>query len=181
MKRLEEKEIKRERIYQGSLLSVRKDTVELPSGKKSTREIVEHPGAIAIVAITKDKELVLVRQFRKPTEGILLEVPAGVPEKGEAGEDCARRELEEETGFHAKKVRKIWEGYTSPGYSNELIQYYLAEEMTPLKQKTEEDENIEVDLIDLDLCVDMLKAGKIRDNKTMIGIVIADMVVKGEL
>ncbi|MFH1683756.1 MAG: NUDIX hydrolase [Candidatus Margulisiibacteriota bacterium] len=178
---MKEKEIEREIIYKGTLLGLRKDTVELPNGKKSTREVVEHPGAIAVIAVTKDKELILVRQFRKPTEEILLEVPAGVPKKGESAEDCAKRELEEETGFHAKKVRKIWEGYASPGYSDEIIQFVLAEDMTLMKQKTDEDEFIEVDLVDVEACVDMLKNGKIRDNKTMIGIMIADLVLKGEL
>ena len=181
MRKLEEKEIKRERIYKGTLLGLRKDTVKLPSGKTSTREIVEHPGAIAVVAITKDKELVLVRQFRKPANQILLEIPAGVPKKGESPEDCARRELEEETGFHAKKVRKIWEGYASPGYSDEIIHFVLAEDIDLMKQKTDEDEFIEVDLVDVFACMDMLKNGKIRDNKTMIGIMIADMVILGEL
>ena len=181
MEKLQEKEIKTKRIFKGKLLGLREDTVELPSGKKSTREVVEHPGAVAIVAITKDKELVMVRQFRKAVGEILLEVPAGVPEKGESGEECARRELEEETGFHAKKVRKIWEGYASPGYSNELIQYYFAEEMTRMTQKTDADEFIEVDLVDIELCLDMLKNGKFKDNKTMIGIMIADLYLKGEL
>jgi len=181
MEKFKEKEIKTKTIFKGKLLGLREDTVELPSGKKSSREIVEHPGAVAIVAITRERELVMVRQFRKAVEGIMLEVPAGVPKRGESGQDCARRELEEETGFHARKVKKVWEGYASPGYSNELIQYYLAEEMTPLKQKTEEDELIEVDLVEIDLAVDMLKNGKIKDNKTMLGIVMADMYLKGEL
>ncbi len=181
MKNLEEKTIKTERIYKGSLIGIRKDTVTLPNGKKSTREIVEHPGAVAIVAVTEDKELVLVRQFRKPTEETLLEVPAGVPKAGETGEQTAIRELEEETGFRAKKARKIWAGYVSPGYSNEMIQYYLAQDMTLVKQKTDEDEFVEVDLVDVDACVDMLKNGKISDNKTMIGIMIADLYLKDEL
>ena len=181
MKKLEEKEIKREQIFKGRLLGLRRDTVRLPSGKESTREVVEHPGAVAVVAITSEKEMVLIRQFRKPTNEVLLEVPAGVPNKGEAGEDCARRELEEETGYHAKKVKKVWEGYASPGYSDELIRFYLAQDMTLLAQKTEEDEAIEVDVVDIELCVDMLKNGKIRDNKTMIGVMIADMYLRGEI
>ncbi len=181
MEKLTEKEIKRERIYKGTLLGLRRDTVELPSGRKSTREIVEHPGAVAVIAVTREKELILVRQFRKPAESVLLEVPAGVPKKGESAEDCARRELEEETGYLAKRIRKVWEGYASPGYSDEVIQYCLAEDMTLMKQMTEEDENIEVDLMDIELCLDMLRNGKIRDNKTMIGIMIADLYLKGEL
>jgi len=175
MKNLEEKQIKTERLYKGTLLGLRRDTVELPNGKQSTREVVEHPGAVAVVAITKDREMVLVRQFRKPTGEILLELPAGVPKIGEKGEDTARRELEEETGFYAKKIRKIWEGYASPGYSDELIQFYLAEDMNKIKQNLDDDEFVEVDLVDVEACVDMLKNGKIRDNKTMIGIMIAEM------
>jgi ADP-ribose pyrophosphatase len=178
---MKENQISTKKIFQGRLLGLRVDTVELPSGKQSTREIVEHPGAVAVVAVTKDKELVLVRQFRKPVGDVLLEIPAGVTKKGESGEDCARRELEEETGYHAKKVRKIWEGYATPGYSDEVIQYYLAEDMNLMKQKTEEDEFIEVDVVDIDACVDMLKNGKIKDNKTMIGITIADLVIRGEM
>jgi ADP-ribose pyrophosphatase len=181
MKKLWEKDIESKKIFEGRLLNLRVDKVELPTGKSATREIVEHPGAVAIVAITADKELVMVRQFRKPTAEILLEVPAGVPKQAEAGVDCARRELEEETGFRAKKVKKVWEGYASPGYSNELIQFYLAEEMTHIKQNTDEDEFIEVDLVDIDACMDMLKNGKIRDNKTMIGIMIANLYLNGEI
>ncbi len=181
MSKLEEKHIKSERIYKGSLLGLRKDYVELPSGKQATREIVEHPGAVAIVAITKDNELVMVRQFRKPAEQVLLEIPAGVPKKKEKGEATARRELEEETGYYAKKIRKIWQGYASPGCSNEVIKFYLAQDMYRLKQNTDEDEFVEVDLVDIDACSDMLKNGKINDNKTMIGIVIAEKVLKGEL
>lgn len=178
---MREKQVSTKQIFKGRLLGFREDTVELPSGKHSTREIVEHPGAVAVVAVTKDKELVLVRQFRAPVGDVLLEIPAGVTKKDESGEDCARRELEEETGYHARKVRKIWEGYATPGYSDEVIQYYLAEDMNLMQQKTEEDEFIEVDLVDIEACVDMLKNGKINDNKTIIGIMIADMVIKGEL
>lgn len=181
MKKLGEKEIKRERIYKGTLIGLRRDTVQLPNGKSSTREIVEHPGAVAVVAITKDKELVLIRQFRKPAEQVLLEIPAGVLKKNEKAEVCAKRELEEETGFHAKKVKKVWEGYASPGYSDELIQFCIAEDMTRLKQNPDEDEFIEVDIVDIDACFDMLKAGKIRDNKTMVGITLAEMYINGEI
>ncbi|MFC1568431.1 NUDIX domain-containing protein [Candidatus Margulisiibacteriota bacterium] len=181
MSGLEEKKIKSERKFKGRLLGLRVDTVKTPGGNQATREVVEHPGAVAVVALTKDKEMVLVRQFRQPTGQVLVELPAGVPKKSESAEDCARRELEEETGFHAKKVKKVWAGYASPGYSDELIQFCLAEDMTRMKQNTEEDEFIEVDLVDLDACVDMLKNGKINDNKTMIGITIADKHLKGEL
>lgn len=181
MKILEEKELERKKIFEGRLLKLRVDTVELPNGVRSTREIVEHPGAVAVIALTKDQEMVLVRQFRKPLGKVLLEIPAGVPKTGEKGEDCARRELQEETGFHAKKVKKVWEGAASPGYSNEIIHFYLAEDLNKMKQELDEDELIEVDIIDVEACLDLLKRGEVRDNKTMIGIMIADLRLKGEL
>ena len=106
---------------------------------------------------------------------------AGVPLKKESAIAASRRELEEETGFRAKKVRKIFEGYASPGYSDEVIQFCLAQDLIRAKPKPDEDEFLEVDLVDIDTCVDLLKNGKIEDNKTMIGIMIADMVVRGEL
>jgi len=178
---VKEKKLKSKRIFKGRLLGLRDDTVELPNGKISKREVVEHPGAVTIVAVTKDKELVLVRQFRQAAGQIVLEIPAGVPKKNEKGEDTARRELEEETGFQAKKIRKIWEGYASPGYSDELIQFYLAEDMTQVKPHPDEDEFVEVDIVDVEALVDMLKNGKINDNKTMIGIMIADLYLRGDL
>lgn len=181
MEKFEEKQISSKRIFDGRLLGLRVDTVRLPSGAESTREIVEHPGAVAIVAITKDNEMIFVRQFRKATGEILLEVPAGVPGKGEKGEEAARRELEEETGYHAKSVRKIWEGYSTPGYSNEIIQFYLATDMNLMKQKPDEDEFVEVELVDIETCLDLVKTGKVRDNKTIVGVMIADLFVRGEL
>ena len=174
-KKLIEKEIERETKFSGRLLGLRVDTVELPHGKKTTREVVEHPGAVAVVAITKDQELVLVRQFRKPAEQIMLEIPAGCIKKGESGSDCARRELEEETGFYARKISKAWSGFATPGYSDEVIQFYIAEDMNRLQARPDEDELVEVELVDIEACLDMLKRGKINDLKTMLGILLANM------
>jgi len=175
MKHLIEKEIRRESIYKGHLISLREDTVKTPSGKESRREIVEHPGAVAVIAITEDNELVLIRQFRKPTEEVLIEIPAGVPHKNEKREESARRELEEETGFHAKNIKKVWQGYTTPGYSDELIEFFIATDMIKTQQNTDEDESIEVMLVDIEAAVDLVMAGKIKDNKTAIGIWLAKM------
>lgn len=173
MKKLIEKHVKSEKIYQGHLLGVRKDTVKTPGGREAVRDIVEHPGAVAVAAITEDQELILVRQFRQPVGEIVLEIPAGVPNKGEAWIDAAKRELEEETGYRAGKIKKVFRAFATPGYSNEIIEYYLAEDLTQVKAHPDEDEYVEVDLIDLETCVDMLKNGKINDNKTIIGIMIA--------
>jgi ADP-ribose pyrophosphatase len=181
VEKFEEKEMSSKRIFDGRLLGLRVDTVELPNNIQSTREIVEHPGAVAVIALTKDNEMVLVRQFRRPTGEVLLEVPAGVPQKGEKGEDAARRELEEETGYHAKKVTKAWEAYTTPGYSNELIQYYIAQDMNLMRTHADEDEFVEAELVDFDLCLDLVKTGKIKDNKTIVGVMIAELFLKGAL
>jgi ADP-ribose pyrophosphatase len=181
MAKLEEKEISKKIIFEGRLLKVRVDTVKLQSGVEATREVVEHPGAVAVIAITQDDELVLVRQFRQPAGEVLIEIPAGVPEKNEAGEAAARRELEEETGYYAKNIKKVWAGYSSPGYSSEVIQFFLATDMNLMKQHPDEDEFVEVELVDIDACLDLLKTGQINDNKTMIGILIADLARKGEL
>jgi len=180
MDKFEEKEIASKRIFDGRLLGLRVDTVIMPNGIQSTREIVEHPGAVAIIAITDDQELVLVRQFRKPTGEVLLEVPAGVPHKGEKGEESARRELEEETGYHAKQVKKVFSAYTTPGYSDELIHYFIATDMNLMKTNPDEDEFVEVDIIDLETCLDLVKEGKVKDNKTIVGIMIADQYLRGE-
>ncbi|MBI5078932.1 NUDIX hydrolase [Candidatus Saganbacteria bacterium] len=181
MDKFEEKKLNSEKVFKGRLLGVRVDTVELPTGKIATREIVEHPGAVAVVAITDENELVMIRQFRRAAGEILLEVPAGVPQEKEEGEAAARRELEEETGYRAKKVKKVWEGYVSPGYSTELIQYYLALDMNAVKQRPDEDEFIEVEMVDIEACLELVRTGKIRDNKTIVGVMIADLFVRGEL
>ena len=178
---LEEERISQRNIFKGKFINLREDTIKLPSGKKAAREIVEHPGAVAVIAINEEKEMIFVRQFRTAAGKIMLEIPAGAIKPGESGENCSRRELEEETGYFAKKIRKIWEGYASPGYSTEVICYYLAQDLVCLKQKTEEDEFIEVDLVNIEDCVDLLKNGKINDNKTIIGITIAEMALRGEI
>lgn len=180
MAKLEEKKLGSKKVFKGRLLKLRVDSVKLTNGVRSTREIVEHPGAVTIIALTEDNKLVLVRQFRTAAGEVLLELPAGVPFKGEKGEETARRELEEETGYRAKSIKKVYEGFSSPGYSNEVIQFFLAKGLTLRQQKTEEDELIEVDLVDLGLCLDLVRTGKIRDNKTVIGVMIAAMFAEGE-
>jgi len=177
MKHLIEKEIKRKMLYKGHLINLREDVVKTAAGKESRREIVEHPGAVAIIAITNDDEIILIQQFRKAAEQVLIEIPAGVPDKGEKEEEAARRELEEETGYHAKKVKKIWEGYVTPGYSDECLKYYLAQDMIETKQRLDGDEAIDVMLVDIEAAVDLVKTGKIIDNKTAIGIWLASMEI----
>ncbi|WP_034429000.1 NUDIX hydrolase, partial [Caldisalinibacter kiritimatiensis] len=117
----EEKTMKSEKIYEGKILNLRIDTVELPDKKYTKREIVEHPRAVAIVPITAKGEIILVKQYRKPVEKELLEIPAGKLEVGEEPKTCAIRELKEETGVTANKLTYLFEFFTSPGFSNEKM------------------------------------------------------------
>ena len=170
-----EKTLKQKRIYKGRIVGLREDTVKLINGIVSKREIVEHPGAVAVIAITKDGKLVLIRQFRKPAEKVLLEIPAGLVHKGESDLEGARRELMEESGYKAGKIRRIFVGYSSPGYSTELMKFFVATDLVKTSQNCDVDEIINVKLYPIKQCLKMLKSGKIRDNKTAIGIMLANL------
>jgi ADP-ribose pyrophosphatase len=170
-----EKTLKKKRIYKGRIVGLREDTVKLVNGVISKREIVEHPGAVAVIAVTKDGKMVLIRQFRKPAEKVLLEIPAGLVHKGESNINGARRELTEETGYVAGKIREIFGGYSSPGYSTEIIRFYLATDLKKTRQSCDADEIIRVELCPIKKCLKMLMSGKIRDNKTAVGILMANL------
>ena len=169
-----EKTLKTKKIYQGRIIGLRDDEVELATGVLSHREICEHPGAVAVVALTDNSEIVLIRQFRKPTEQILIEIPAGLFNNDEGLENAALRELKEETGYVAKNIKHALSMYTSPGYSTELLHYFLATDLTKEKQNYEEDEHIEVELTKIEKLSQMVKGGQIKDGKTIVGLWIAE-------
>ncbi|GAB6087800.1 NUDIX hydrolase [Alkaliphilus crotonatoxidans] len=168
--KIDEKTLKSERIYEGKVINLRVDTVELPDRKYSKREIVEHDGAVGILAITEENKLIFVKQFRKSVEDTLLEIPAGRIEPEEAPIDCARRELEEETGFQANSISKMMDFYTSPGFSNEVLHIFLASELRPGTASPDEDEYIEVIYLTLEEALQALDRGEIKDSKTIIAI-----------
>ena len=159
-----------EKIFEGKIIKLRIDTVELPNKKYKKREIVEHNGAVAILAITNKNEIILVKQFRKAAEDFLLELPAGKIESNEKSIDCAKRELKEETGFEAKKIEKVCEFYTSPGFCTEKIFLYKAIDLVETGIDLDEDEFIELLFVSFDEAKEMIKTGKIIDSKTIIGI-----------
>ncbi|SES70417.1 ADP-ribose pyrophosphatase [Natronincola peptidivorans] len=167
---IEEKTLKSERIYEGKIINLRVDTVELPQKKYSKREIVEHSGAVGILPITKENKIIFVRQFRKPVEEILLEIPAGKIEANESTEKCALRELKEETGYSAKDIKKILDFYTTPGFTNEVMHIYLAENLEEGTASPDEDEYIELVSLSLEEALEYIKEGKIKDSKTIIAI-----------
>ncbi|MBE6082063.1 MULTISPECIES: NUDIX hydrolase [Tissierellales] len=165
----EEKTMKTEKIYEGKILNLRIDMVELPDKKYSKREIVEHPGAVAIAALTDDNEIILVKQYRKAVEKELVEIPAGMLEISEEPREAAVRELKEETGFSADKMEYICEFYTSPGFTNEKLYLFLATGLKAGESHPENDEYIDVLKFKLDNLVDMVWKGQILDSKTIIG------------
>lgn len=169
----EEKTMKSEKIYEGKILSVRIDTVELPDKKYSKREIVEHPGAVAIVPITKEKEIVFVKQFRKATESVLIEIPAGKLEINEQPVNCAVRELKEETGLSAEKIEYVLDYYSSPGFTNERIHLFFATGIVYGEAAPEDDEYIDVIKLNINEAVDMIRRGIIKDGKTITGVLMA--------
>lgn len=170
-----EKTLSSEYIFKGKILNLRRDKVEIPgtNGKTSSREIVEHKGAVAIVAIDSKERIILERQFRKAAEEILIEIPAGKLEEEEEPVKCAERELEEETGFIPGNLRHLATIYSSPGFSNEKIHVYMATNLKKGKVHPDEDERIDLIYVSLGEAIDMINNGEIRDAKTVVGILTA--------
>ncbi len=160
---------KSDSVYKGRILNLRLDEVAFANGESTTREVVEHRGAAAIVPLLEDR-VILVRQFRYAASAELLEIPAGTLEQGEDPEICARRELEEETGYRCKELNKILECFIAPGYSTEKIHFYLARKLEQSSMKTEEDEHIEVEVMSIASAIEKIRRGEIRDAKTVCGL-----------
>jgi ADP-ribose pyrophosphatase len=167
---LNEKTKSTQTIFNGRIIKLRVDTVELPDGRESTREIVEHRGAVAIVAINEQNELFMVRQYRKPVEKVLLEIPAGTLEQNEDPLDCARRELSEETGLTADRWESIVSYYSAPGFSDELLHLYLATGLKPGHTHPDQDEFLELVKVPLKEAYGLIFDGTIVDGKSIIGI-----------
>ncbi len=168
-----EETLSTETIFQGRLVKLRVDQVRLPSGRVARREIVEHRGAVALVALDDGGKLLLVRQFRKAVERVLLEIPAGTLEEGEIPLECARRELREETGYRAEAFEHLMSFYPSPGILTERLDIFLAQGLVWDPLPAPEDEAIELARLSLAEARELVKAGQICDAKSMIGILLA--------
>ncbi len=164
-------------IYTGKTIQLRVDTVEVPNKGYQKREIIEHKGAVAIIAITKENKLVLVKQYRKAIERELYELPAGKMEIGETPIDCAMRKLKEETGYSSDSLKLVHKYYATPGFSNQLVFIYLANDLVLEKQELEEDKCLEVHEIDLDKAYEMLNENEICDSKTVIGLLLTKELI----
>ncbi|GIN85589.1 ADP-ribose pyrophosphatase [Heyndrickxia sporothermodurans] len=172
MHKFEEKTLNTEKIYDGKVIKLQVDDVKLPNGQTSKREIVKHPGAVAILALTSENKIILVEQYRKPMDRALVEIPAGKLEPGEEPATTAARELEEETGYECKNLEHLISFYTSPGFADELIHLYIASGITKKENPKSADEDEFVELIEatLEEAIQLLKEEKIYDAKTAYAI-----------
>lgn len=177
----EEKTMKCERIYEGKILNLRIDTVELPEKKYSKREIIEHPGGVGIIPVTDDNCVILIKQYRKAVNRFLLEIPAGKLEVNEEPRQTAIRELKEETGYEAENLKYLIEFYTSPGYCNEKIYLFLASELIEGATKLDEGEYCDIEKFSIEELLKMIDRGEIIDSKTIIGINLAKDYFKDKI
>lgn len=159
-----------DKVFEGKVISVRVDTVELPGQRYAKREIVEHKGSVAIVAFTDDDKLLFVKQYRLAVGKTLLELPAGHIDPGEGPMDAAVRELREETGFETENMKFITEVYTSPGFTDERIHLFYTRDLIPSEQDLDDTEDIEIVEMSLDEAMRLVKLGEITDAKTIIGV-----------
>ncbi|MBQ4602833.1 MAG: NUDIX hydrolase [Clostridia bacterium] len=173
-----EKKISGENIFDGVVLHVRKDTVELPNGNTSIREYIHHNGAVCVIPITDKGEIILERQFRYPIGRVVTEIPAGKLEIGEDRVEAAKRELEEETGYKAGKMEYIGEFLGSPAILEERITMYLATELTKTETNLDEDEFLEVFRMPLEEAYERVMANEFADAKTQLCILKAYNILK---
>lgn len=170
---IEEHTIKSEKIYEGKIIKVKVDTVELPNKIYAKREIVEHARGVGIVAITEKQEIVLIKQFRKAIEDAIYEIPAGLVDAGESLQEAAERELQEEAGLKPKYTELIAEAYASPGFTDEKLSIFFTDEMEESKLDLDETEFLISEKIPLKKAIDMVENFEINDAKTVIGILYA--------
>ncbi len=166
-------------VFHGRIIDVRVDTIRLPNGRETTREIVDHAPSICVVPVDADNNVLLVRQYRKPAESFLLEVPAGGIEEGEEPEESARRELQEEIGHTAAELTELTAFWLAPGWATEYMYAYLATGLSPAVLESDEDEFIEVVRVPLDEIPGQISSGAIRDAKSVASLLLALRVLGG--
>ena len=165
-----EKLLSSEEIFLGRAVNLRIDTIEKISGQVTTREIVEHSDCIAVVPVDDEGRIVMVKQFRRPANKMLLEIPAGGVEDGEDPEDCVRRELQEEIGYIPGKLQKLGGFYAAPGYCTEYLHLFLATHLTESRLTAEDTDEIEVLRFTVPEILAMIDSGEICDAKSIAGL-----------
>jgi len=165
-----EKTLSSQLIYDGRAVKLRVDTVRMPGGRETRREIVEHRDCVAIVAVDADDNVLLVNQFRKSVEKELLEIPAGGIDPGEDPVTTVRREMQEETGYLPGKVEKLGGFYSSPGFCTEYLHLYLATDLTPSPLYAEDTESIKLVRVPISQIPSLIASGSICDAKSIAGL-----------
>ncbi|GIO17140.1 ADP-ribose pyrophosphatase [Oceanobacillus oncorhynchi subsp. incaldanensis] len=180
MQRFEEKTMTSKKIFEGNIIDVQLDEVRLPNGETAQRELVYHPGAVAIIPITSDNKIVLVEQYRKPLERTLVEIPAGKLEQNENPLTAAVRELEEETGYTTTNLSQVTSFYTSPGFANELVYVYVTNDLIKMENPPagDDDEFVEIMEVTLDEAKDLVEEGRIQDAKTNYAVLYLHALTK---
>ena len=168
-----EKSIKSDTIYDGKILKLRVDTVELVNKKYSKREIVDHQKGVGIIAFDEDNKLWMVKQYRKAIDKVTLEIPAGLVESNELPIETAKRELQEEVGFYPEEISYLFDMHASPGFTNDKLSFFLAQNLVKSELEQDEDENVEASLYEVDDLYNMIENGELTDAKTIIAILYA--------
>ncbi len=175
----EEKTVSTKTVFNGKIVDVQIDMVALPNGELAQRDIVRHPGGVGIVAITDDNKIIMVKQFRKPIDKAIYEIPAGKLDENEDTEVCGKRELKEETGATAQSFEYLGFMYPSPGFTDEVTHMYLATGLTFGEDNPDEDEFLDVEYFTIDQVLNMIMNNEINDAKTVIGVFKAMERLKG--
>ncbi len=169
----EEKTVSSEEIYKGKIVTLKVDQVAMPGGKLAARELVAHPGGVGVVALTGENEVILVKQYRKPIEKAIYEIPAGKLDPGEEHRSCGLRELEEETGLRAGRFEYLGFIYPSPGFTDEVTHMYLATELYQGEMHPDPDEYLDIVRVPVDEVVERILSNEISDAKTVAGVLKA--------
>ena len=167
-------------VYRGRLLDVREDEVRLPDGSTSRREYIVHPGAAVMLAMPDAQSVIIERQYRYPLREHVYELPAGKIDPGEDPLDTAKRELLEETGYRARDWRHLLSTYPVVGYSNERVELYLARGLDHVGHALDEGEFLDVLVMPLAAAIDWIRLGRIKEAKTIIGLLLAERITRGE-
>ena len=178
----EEKQLRYEYKYKGKIVNMRVDDILLPDGKNAKREVIEHPGGVCVAALTDDKKILLVKQFRYPYGEIIYEIPAGKRDRqNEEPLECGKRELREETGATAERYFSLGELYPTPGYCGEIIWMFGATGLSFGNTDPDEDEFITFEAIEIEKLVNMILSGEIKDAKTQAAVLKLKLMIDSGL
>jgi ADP-ribose pyrophosphatase len=168
--RLVETLVRKNPVYKGKMVDFCVDEVQLPNGKRATREYLDHPGAVGVVPFLDRNTVIMVRQYRHPVGEVTLEIPAGKLDQGEPILTCVKRELQEETGYTAKRIKPLLDYWPTPAFASEVLYLFVADGLIAGRQNPDADEFIEAVLLPFSKALQYVRRGKIKDSKTVIAL-----------